>query len=42
MVFLFFFPIFNKKMKFDEKKVQKFCRFKKKPYLCTAFREMLL
>ena len=42
MVFLFFFPIFNKKWSLMKKKVQKFCRFKKKPYLCTAFREMLL
>ena len=25
-----------------KKKVQKFCRFNKKLYLCTAFREMLL
>ena len=25
-----------------KKNGKKFCRFQKKPYLCTAFREMLL
>ena len=32
----------KKKTIFLKKKSEKFCEFQKKPYLCTAFREMLL